>query len=42
MSRVRGSLIATISGKTNQVSCVFGAQRIRCVRGKTAFSGIYE
>jgi len=25
MSRVRGSLNATISGKTNQVSCAFGA-----------------
>jgi len=25
MSRVRGSLNATISNKTDQVSCVFGA-----------------
>jgi len=25
MSRVKGSLIASILGKTNQVSCVFGA-----------------
>jgi len=25
MSRVRGSLNAAISGKTDQVSCVFGA-----------------
>jgi len=25
MSRVRGSLNATISGKTDQVSCAFGA-----------------
>jgi len=42
MSRVRGSLNASISGKTDQVSCVFGAQRIRCVWGKMAFSGIHE
>ena len=42
MSRVRGSLNATISGKTDQVTCVFGEYRIRCVWGKTAFSGIYE
>jgi len=33
---------ATISGKTDQVSCAFGARRIRCVWGKTAFSGIHE
>jgi len=41
MSRVRGSLNATISGKTDQVSCAFGSYRIRCV-GKTTFSGIHE
>ena len=35
-------LNATISGKTDQVSCVFGALRIRCVWGKTAFAGIHE
>jgi len=42
MSKVKGSLNASISGKTNQVSFVFGAQRIRCVYGNTAFSGIHE
>jgi len=37
-------LIATISGKTNQVSCVFGACVFGAneVWGKTAFSGIHE
>ena len=28
MSRVRGSLNVTISGKTDQVSCVFGANQV--------------
>ena len=42
MSRVRGSLNATISGKTDHVSSAFGAYRIKCVWGKTAFSGIHE
>jgi len=34
MSRVRGSLNATISGKTDQVSYVVGAKRIMCVGAK--------
>jgi len=42
MSSVRGSLNATISGKSDQVSCTFGAYRIRCVWGKSAFPGIHE
>ena len=42
MSRVRGSLNAAISGKTDQVSCAFAALRIRCVWDKTTFSGIHE
>jgi len=42
MLRVRRSLNATISGKTDQVSCAFDAYRIRCVWGKTAFSCIHE
>jgi len=37
-----GSLNATISGKTDQVSCVFGVYHIRCVWDKTAFSGIHD
>jgi len=42
MSRVRGSLNATISGKMSQVFCAFGSYRIRCVWGKMFFSGIRE
>jgi len=41
MSRVRGSLNATITGKPDQVCCAIGAYRIRCIWGKTAFSGIH-
>jgi len=37
LSRVRGSLNATISGKTDQVSCAFGAQRIRVCLGQNGF-----
>ena len=37
MSMIRGSLNATHSDKTGQVSCVFGSQRIRCIWDKTAF-----
>jgi len=42
MSRLRGSLNAIISGKTDQMSCLFGVLRIRGVWGKIAFSGIHE
>ena len=44
MLRVRESLNATISAKRvgSKASCVFGAYRIMCVWGKTAFSGIHE
>ena len=37
MSRVRGSLNATISGKTDQVSYVFGAYRISLFGAKWLF-----